>query len=69
VNAGISALPGVLSHENGNESQQENQHSASDRQHDGHQRHDGFHDILVSDGCVLVVRHDGFLDLSVNMIS
>jgi hypothetical protein len=63
VLAVFSALRGSLGHENGNESQQENQHSTGGGQHDGHQRHDGFHDILVSDVGVLVVRHDLFLYL------
>jgi hypothetical protein len=59
----FSVVLGGLGHENGDESQQENQHSACDWQHDGHQRHDGFHDILFRGGGVLVVRHDGFLYL------
>jgi hypothetical protein len=46
---------GHLSHENGNERQQENQNGASHRQNDGHQGHDGFHDILISGVCVVLV--------------
>jgi hypothetical protein len=48
------------SHENGNESQQENQNATADRQHDGHEGDDGLYDIVRLWGG-LVSAHEKFL--------
>ena len=46
-------------HVDGDESQQEHQHAAHDRQHEGHHRHDGFNPVLGL-GVVFAVAVAGF---------
>lgn len=58
----IGAHRDGLGHEHGDERQQENQHRASRRQHDGHEWHEGFHHVLFAGvGGVVRIGHVQFL--------
>jgi hypothetical protein len=54
---------GASRHENGDESQQENQDGAAHRKHDRHQGDDGLYNVLLAVMVgVVVVGHVGFLN-------